>query len=113
MTETWTDGVLRERWDDDARLYTAWDEAGVQIEQRTYTDEESTSADVKDNLSLMSANKDSIVSKMQTAQTNNATYLAIASPTSAQNTAQVKALTRQVNALIKLAINDLGNTTGT
>lgn len=32
----------------------------------------------------------------------NATYLNLASPTTAQNTAQIKALTRQVTALIRL-----------
>lgn len=32
----------------------------------------------------------------------NATYLALASPSSAQNTAQIKALTRQVNAMLRL-----------
>lgn len=34
---------------------------------------------------------------------NNSTYIALASPSAAQQTAQVKALTRQVQALLRLA----------
>lgn len=45
--------------------------------------------------------------KAQQALTTNSTYLALASPTAAQTTAQVKAITRQVNALIRLSIQSL------
>jgi len=39
---------------------------------------------------------------------NNATFLSIAAPNNAQNTAQIKALTRQMNAIIRLVVgNDL------
>lgn len=58
-------------------------------------------------------NRAALLTKARTAQTTNATYLALASPTTAQNTAQIRALTRQVNALIKLATADLADTTGT
>lgn len=47
MTDFYLDNVLRERWDDVARVYTAWDENGVQIEQRPYTAEENAQADVR------------------------------------------------------------------
>lgn len=36
----------------------------------------------------------------------NAVYLAITAPTAAQNTAQIKALTRQVNGLIRIGLAD-------
>ena len=54
-----------------------------------------------------------LLAKAATAQTTNATFLAIASPTNAQTLAQVKALTRQVTVLIKLATDDLASTSGT
>lgn len=43
----------------------------------------------------------------------NITYINTASPTAAVTTAQVKALSRQVNALIKLFFNQTDDTTGT
>lgn len=54
-----------------------------------------------------------LLAKAATALTNNAAFLAVASPTNAQAVAQVKALTRQVNALIRLARRDLLSTDGT
>lgn len=43
----------------------------------------------------------------------NATFLAIASPTNAQNAAQLKAVTRQVNGIIRLVLSRLDTTDGT
>ena len=37
MREEYIDGVLRERWNDTTSTYTAWNAAGVQLEQRAYT----------------------------------------------------------------------------
>lgn len=59
------------------------------------------------------ANGATIGAKLDTALANNATYLALASPTAAQTTAQVKALTRQVSALIRLERRNLDDTAGT
>jgi len=58
-------------------------------------------------------NKRSLESKANTALTSNTTYLALASPTTAQNTAQIKSLTRQNNALIRLLLKKLDTTSGT
>lgn len=51
--------------------------------------------------------------KVVVALTTNNTYLAIGAPSSAQNTAQVKALTRQVNALGRMLLGLLDTTAGT
>lgn len=62
---------------------------------------------------IAETNKRSLEAKANTALTANATYIAIASPTTAQNTAQIKALTRQNNALIRLLLKKLDSTSGT
>ena len=106
-------GVLRERWDDTTRIYTAFNSSGVQTSTRAYTAAENAKADEDALTSLYAVNEAALLAKVPTALTTNNTYLAVANPTTAQNTAQVKALTRQVNALLKLRANDLANTSGT
>lgn len=58
-------------------------------------------------------NAQSLQSKASTALTGNSTYLGLSSPTTAQAVAQVAALTRQMNALIRLQLNLLDSTSGT
>jgi len=50
-------------------------------------------------------NLDTLHQKAMAALTNNATYLGIANPTNAQAVAQVTALTRQVNGIIRILLN--------
>jgi hypothetical protein len=59
------------------------------------------------------ANRQSIETKAINALAANVTFLAIGNPTSAQVTAQVKLLTRETSALIRLLLNQLTDTTGT
>lgn len=66
-----------------------------------------------DKPNSLGANREEILTKARAALTTNATYLAISSPSAAQNTAQAKALTRQMNAVIKYLLSDFANTTGT
>lgn len=54
-----------------------------------------------------------LLSKAASAISGNVTFLAIASPTTAQVTAQMKALTRQIDVLMRLAANQLDSTQGT
>lgn len=44
-SETYTDGVLRERWDDTTRTYKAWNASGQQTSTRPYTAAENAAAD--------------------------------------------------------------------
>lgn len=59
------------------------------------------------------ANRTALQEKAAQALSVNAAFLAIASPTNVQTLAQVKALTRECNGLIRLALNLLDDTSGT
>lgn len=59
------------------------------------------------------ANKAILVSKARAALAVNATFLALVAPTNAQTLAQVQALTKECNGIIRLLINALDATTGT
>lgn len=56
-------------------------------------------------------NSATIKAQARNALTLNATYLAIGAPTNAQTAAQVRALTQQVNGVIRLSIGALDATT--
>lgn len=55
-------------------------------------------------------NADTIRTQATQALTDNKTYVAIASPSNAQVAAQVKALSRQVNGLLRLTLGQLDGT---
>lgn len=58
-------------------------------------------------------NEQQIRDKARQALASNASFLALATPTNAQTVAQVRALTRQTNALLRLyldALNDVSDT---
>jgi hypothetical protein len=81
---------------------------GVQVTAAQARTEYAATAD-----GTAAVNEKALLDKAKAALTANATFLAIATPSNAQVSAQVKALTRQVNALIKLAARDLADTSGT
>lgn len=56
---------------------------------------------------VASRNTETIKQRLTTALGSNLTYINRAAPTTAQNTAQIKALTRQMNALIRLNLKAL------
>jgi len=59
------------------------------------------------------ANGATLRRRAQNALATNATFLGLASPSNAQNAAQVKALTRQMNGLVRLVVGLLDDITNT
>jgi hypothetical protein len=55
-------------------------------------------------------NEETLRTQARQALAANRTFLTLASPTAAQNAAQIKALTRQVQALIRFTFDDLTGT---
>ena len=60
-----------------------------------------------------SVNEKALRDKAATALTANQAFLDLASPSNAQVLAQVRLLTRQINALIRLTVKQLDSTDGT
>lgn len=59
------------------------------------------------------ANAETLRTRLRQALAANATYLALGTPTNAQNLAQIRALTRECSALIRSALAELDDITGT
>ena len=64
-TRVFTNGVLREEWNDDTRTYTAWDENGTQTESRPYTAEENAAADAAATVETEESNKSTIETNLE------------------------------------------------
>lgn len=65
---------------------------------------------VFDAVSPEMANRQNIESAIRGAVIANRTYLAIAAPSASQNTAQIKALTRQINRLFRILFGEYDGT---
>jgi DNA-binding helix-hairpin-helix protein with protein kinase domain len=109
--ESWRDGKLVLRADDSTRTVTEWDAEGKET-SRPYTAEENAAADARAVQATEEANEVDLRSRVRTALQANADYLALSAPTAAQSTAQVKSLTRQATALIRLVTRELRSTDG-
>lgn len=106
-------GVLVVEYNDATRQFTRRTTGGTVTEgPRAYTPEEDAAADAAAAQATATTNETTIRDKARTALASNAAFLALASPTNAQTLTQVRALTRQVNALVKLQLNDLATLDG-
>jgi hypothetical protein len=96
--------------DDVTRIATLFDKAGAQTGTRPFTSAENTRADAVAAAAAAGANRVTIESQVAAAITANKAYVALASPTNAQTTAQVKALSRQLNGVMRLLTGQLDAT---
>ena len=109
------DAIAREQWDTGTRIYRRW-EGTVLVVERPFTDAENAAADkaVADDKRL--ANRDALLHRSRDALANNQAYLdkvTAGTATNADHIGQVPALTRQMQALIRLLIGtDLLDVTG-
>lgn len=103
----------RELWDSVAGTYTAWNTSGAVTTSRALTTAEAADLTAADATNTSLTNAATLRSRALTALDANATFLALASPTNAQVVAQVQKLTRECNGLIRLALSQLDDTTGT
>jgi hypothetical protein len=99
--------------DDLTSTVTTWNEAGAQTGTRPYTVDEQAAASAAAIEQTAQLNRVTIEQRAQTALAANETFLAIASPSNAQNAAQIKLLTRECQGLIRLAIKALDSLNGT
>lgn len=104
--EAWPAGDLTEWFDDDTRTHHDF----FNETTRPYTDEENAAADERAAAAVAASNEQTLRDRAAAALATNKAFLDLAAPTNAQTLAQVKALTRQNNGLIRLVIRDLGGT---
>jgi hypothetical protein len=108
---------------DGTRTFERWTNEGTTpgyysgdplTKQRDLTAAEAADLAAVDSGTARLTNKAGLEDRAAQALAGNQTFLNLASPTNAQTLAQVKALTKQVNALIRLRRDDLlDDTTGT
>lgn len=109
IAETYAGGRLIARADDSARTVTTWDEDGTP-RVLDYNADERADADARAAARTRQVNGGTLRDRARTALDANRAFLALASPTNAQTLAQVRALTRQAQGLIRLDLDDLNST---
>lgn len=102
-------GNRLEEWDSVAG-YTRWSDAGAVLERRALTAEEAAPLAAQEADNVRTTNGDSLRAQASGALAANRSYIALASPTATDTTKQVKALSRQMNALIRLLLGQLDGT---
>lgn len=108
--QIYSNGTLREEWDDTTRTYTAWDAQGGQVTQRDYTPEEDAAADLREaeraevaNRSSIEAAVDSALTSLGQIITDMGTLAGTTNATINQNPAvYIKQLGQRVEAIARL-----------
>lgn len=77
---------------------------------RPYTAAENTEADARGEVVLQKRNGEQLRTAATDALAANRLFLALTAPTNAQTLNHVRDITRQMNAVIRLAVNDLSGT---
>lgn len=108
VTEIYDGDVLSLWWDDASRTFHDYT-SGADV-SRKYTADENAAADARAEAALEANNNTTLRQQAQNALQNNRDFLALSAPTNAQVLAQVKALTRQNNGIIRLVLHDLTGT---
>jgi len=102
-----------EEHNDATSIVTTWNDAGAVTDTRPYTAAELAAVATEVVETTLRTNRTTIEGRAVTAVTANNTFLAIGTPSTAQNAAQIKLLTRECNGLIMLLLNRLDTTNGT
>ncbi|BBC29987.1 hypothetical protein SGFS_012810 [Streptomyces graminofaciens] len=109
------DGSIAEQWDVPSRTYWRLD-GGEVVESRPFTAAEEAWARQQSTDEARRTNRDLLIARARAALASNAAYLdlvAAGTATNAQHLAQVPALTRQMQGLIRLLLgSDLLDSTG-
>lgn len=110
-------GAVRARWNFDTHTYTAYDENGQVVEERPFTEAENVYAAARlaiqredDTRNRHDTNRAALRDRLGPALDANTTFLNLATPTNAQVAAQVKTLTRENQALIRMVADFLDTT---
>lgn len=90
--------------------YREFSADGSVTKQRALTSDETAQLAAQDTADAQANNSVTLRQQAAAALAGNRTYVALASPTNAQTTAQVKALSRQVNGVIRLLLGQFDGT---
>lgn len=107
LTVEQRDASVVEQWDLTALTYRRWD-CGALVEERPFTDAESQAKTAQQLDQTRQSNKAALVIRARAVFSNNAAYLAKVAggtATTADHIAQVPALTRQMQALLRLTVS--------
>lgn len=100
------DASVVQQWDLTARIYRRYD-SGILVEERPFTDAENAQADQAIAEEARRANRAALLDRARSALATNQTYLdkvTAGTATNADHIAQVPALTRQMQGVIRLIV---------